>query len=371
MTERVLEGRGKVIIMLLDGFGYKLLEQAVRMGEQTAFSHMAELETVDPLTTTFPSTTATALSSVNTGRTPLEHGIIGYTSYLKEFGLVANMINFSPAVDRRQNVLTNLGLDLKNFLGVETIYEMLARAGYRSTVITRNFYKNSALSKMLHRGATIRTFANSSDLFVSLRKHLEKDPDSQEFIFVYWEGLDTSAHAYGPFSDEVFAELRGLSFYLHTEVMQRLERKAAKNSALLITGDHGLAEVTRDETITTSEHPEIMNCLQIPPTGDARAVFLNTKPGHTGALQKILFKLLEDEIRIISTKDVIHNGLLGSGRVPSKILDRIGNLLALPLGRRAIVHPYRNRGTDSFMKGSHGGMSDNEIFVPLIGSRFN
>ena len=114
-----------------------------------------------------------------------------------------------------------------------------------------------------------------------------------------------------------------------------------------------------------------MSRLQIPPTGDARAAFLHTKPEQTEALEKILYQLLEDEVCIIAAKDVIHKGLLGSGRAPAKVLDRIGDLLALPLGQRTIVHPYRHRDGDFVMKGSHGGLGEDEIFVPLIGSRFS
>lgn len=50
-----------------------------------------------PLTSVAPSTTTSALTTLWTGRTPAEHGILGYELLLREYGLIANMISLAPA----------------------------------------------------------------------------------------------------------------------------------------------------------------------------------------------------------------------------------------------------------------------------------
>ena len=51
-----------------------------------------------PLTSAVPSTTTSALTTLWTGASPAEHGILGYELFLREFGLVVNMITLAPAI---------------------------------------------------------------------------------------------------------------------------------------------------------------------------------------------------------------------------------------------------------------------------------
>jgi len=57
-------------------------------------------------------------------------------------------------------------------------------------------------------------------------------------------------------------------------------------------------------------------------------------------------------------------GLFGPprGRTHPETLERLGDLIAIPRGRQALYWPY-----DPFeLKGRHGGLSDEEMLVPLI-----
>jgi hypothetical protein len=67
-----LPAGGKRLVLVLDGVGWEQLQQ--RPGLTPTLSAMAG----GPITTVAPSTTATALTSITTGLTPAEHGIVGY-----------------------------------------------------------------------------------------------------------------------------------------------------------------------------------------------------------------------------------------------------------------------------------------------------
>ena len=71
MPEPVRDAR-QVVILVLDGLGWEQFDDHRE--------HMPTLATFEggAITTVVPSTTATALTSITTGLTPGEHGLVGY-----------------------------------------------------------------------------------------------------------------------------------------------------------------------------------------------------------------------------------------------------------------------------------------------------
>ena len=67
-----------VILFLFDGMGSKMLERI--MPEDSYFrKHM-----IKEITSVYPPTTTAATTSVRTGLTPMEHGFMGWNTYLKQ-----------------------------------------------------------------------------------------------------------------------------------------------------------------------------------------------------------------------------------------------------------------------------------------------
>src|SRR6266508_3597362 len=56
----------------------------------------AAAETAAPLTAGFPSTTASSLGSIGTGRPPAEHGLVGYTIALPGMERAFNCLRWTP-----------------------------------------------------------------------------------------------------------------------------------------------------------------------------------------------------------------------------------------------------------------------------------
>nr|WP_277504049.1 alkaline phosphatase family protein [Haladaptatus sp. DYSN1] len=82
-----------VVVLLLDGFGY---EQWTR--DQHKHSHLealAEQGTVTPLTSTYPSETSAAITTISTGTQPVEHGLLGWFQYYEELNEVLTTLPFS------------------------------------------------------------------------------------------------------------------------------------------------------------------------------------------------------------------------------------------------------------------------------------
>ena len=124
----------KVVLLLIDALGYRQLLRFMDRDRNSLFRHLASHGHFVPLTSVFPSTTTAALATLHTGLTPQEHGILGYRLFLKEFGVIVNMIRLSPLREPIHDRLFDMGLKPKQFLGCATIHDTLRREGIRSYV---------------------------------------------------------------------------------------------------------------------------------------------------------------------------------------------------------------------------------------------
>jgi predicted AlkP superfamily phosphohydrolase/phosphomutase len=70
----------KVIIVGIDGFDPKILENMMGRGELPNFSRLAEKGTFNPMKTTFPPQSPVAWTTIATGCNPAEHGIYDFLS---------------------------------------------------------------------------------------------------------------------------------------------------------------------------------------------------------------------------------------------------------------------------------------------------
>ena len=93
-----------VIRVLIDALGYLRLQRLMSAEPDSLFQRLLRRGgTLIPLTSVCPSTTTTALSSLWSGRTPAEHGMLGTRLFLRDQGLQANMIYFTPVGFQRHD----------------------------------------------------------------------------------------------------------------------------------------------------------------------------------------------------------------------------------------------------------------------------
>ncbi|MEE8112854.1 MAG: alkaline phosphatase family protein [Nitrososphaerales archaeon] len=360
--KKVFEGSETIILILVDGLGYNFMKRSLNGRDSNIIRAFVDSGLTIPITSTFPTTTTTALTSVNTALTPQEHGIVGHTMFLKEFGTVANMITFTPAIEPISGGLVRAGLVPENYLGSHTIYESLASAGIESTVLTRSIYRNSILSRILHKGASIIPYVNSADLFISLAEQVRaKVP----LIFCYWDELDTGSHIYGPETDKAQAIFRNFLFSFYTEFIRKLNRTESRNTSVLMTGDHGLVSVDRNESIIANEYPSLMKNLQRPPSGDSRASFLKVMAGREDKVLRF-FEKFAGKLGIFRSDELFDDGFFGRGRVREGVREAIGEFTVLSKNGVTFRYRYKKTRDETVLRGHHGGLTEEELFVPLI-----
>ena len=134
-----------------------------------------------------------------------------------------------------------------------------------------------------------------------------------------------------------------------------------QNVGMFITADHGKIQNSYKDEINWSKRDEIYKYLYCPPAGEHRAVYLYTHQREK--VEQILKERYKSDFFIISREEAIKEKLFGNV-VLEKHEERIGDLIILPERKKAFCYNYN--GQTHSMKGRHGGLSEREMYIPLI-----
>ncbi len=357
-----------VVLLMIDTLGYRRVVEAVRL--RGALYRLFEKSGLGYLTSTFPATTATAVTTISTGRTPLEHGVVGYKLYLREYGMVVNMIRLSPAFMKQPNVLLDFGFNPEEATGHDTIYKALSDVGAETYVLLGEYYANSGLSHIANRGAEVRPYLTLADMLVNLRKILEAGGE-RKYIYAYWEGLDSVSHKRTPLSEENLAEMEMIATAIKTLLLDRLDEKVAKETLLMITGDHGQSYVVRDNMVVANEDRELMDLLLIPPTGESRVSYLYPRECRAEEVEEYFNRKHPGKFLLLRSRDAVRMGLFGYGNPHPELTYRIGELIALPKPGYGLVYRYEKKEYEEERRGAHGGLTTDEQLVAFAVGRMS
>ncbi len=347
------ESAKRVVMILIDAMGYNT---ALSLYQRSDFKYIGKPQKISSI---FPSTTVNVLTTLATAASPIEHGMLGYILYLKEFGTLANMIEFSP-IGMPRDTLISRGANPSNFLDVNTIYESLRNYGANPLIIIPSSFKESGLSKIHHRGSAVQGYFDIVDMMVKIRNNIESEKFS--YIYAYWPMVDAMGHIYGPNSEEYIEGSKIVLKVFEDIVYERLPDKLKDETVFIITADHGQIHTPWQHEYHIKSEDEFVSTLQILPSGEPRIMYLYTKdPKKTIEEGERKFGV---NVEFFPSLDLLNDGLFGPGTPNPKSIMRIGDLIAIPRGDYSFVVKYT--GNEHQMKGKHGGLSNEEIDIPLF-----
>ncbi|MBU0530682.1 MAG: alkaline phosphatase family protein [Candidatus Aenigmatarchaeota archaeon] len=350
----------EVVFLLADGIGYNNLLWEMKQHKLNFSRHKDE---IIPLTSIYPSTTTTALATLATGATPQEHGIMGYKLFLKEFGLISNMISFAPILGYVDFMA--LGIDPYKFLGIDTVYKHMKSNGIEPNVMLPKTYKNSALTNMLYRNANIIGYSSYSRMFSRVRKALgKKKTHKKRFTYIYWDLYDTQAHINGIKTEKSSEVVKTLDTNLFEDLMDKINKP---DTLFIMSADHGFVNI--DDTYFFHEHEELMDMLIIPPSGEQRFSYLFVKNGKLDEVKAYVKSNLNKQAFAIESEKAIKMGLMGLNDPRKETINRMGDLILIPKKNDAFNYAYTIEDILIRMKANHGGISEDEMLVPFFMKR--
>lgn len=359
-----------VVLFFLDGFGLDLVQRHAGAPLVQAFTHAGAIY---PLTTVFPSTTAAALASFYSGRTPLEHGLIEWNMYEPYFGQVIESLPFRRRGLGRSEELLEFGGHPGMLLDSPTLFEQLAALGVASTAFLRSDYAASAFNQASHRCARVVPYVSGADLAVQVRDALERG-GSHHYLNVYWPAIDSAQHAFGPDSAQAQIEVAIFWDLMWPHVLAQVTLRQAEQVLVLFTADHGHAPVDPDAVLNLNGNARFglharsfarnQAGRPILPAGSPRDLFLHIGDDCLDDVQDVLTRWLAGRAEVVRVAEAVRRGWFGSGTPHPRFAERAGNLLVLPYPGFAVA--WHRPGAPRFShRGHHGGLSAAEMMIPL------
>ncbi|OQY10940.1 MAG: hypothetical protein B6I29_00290 [Marinitoga sp. 4572_148] len=347
-----------VVLFLVDAMSYNTFKSVINE-KKDEFKFLGRNQFF-PATSVFPSTTANAITTFMTAKTPAEHGILGYILFLKELGSLVNMIDFSPLFGVRGSFEPYLVNDL---LKVDTISEILENLGVKSFTHTHSDIVNSGLSKIHNKGSNIKGYKSLVEMFGIVYEKLENYINNGEksFQFAYYGHVDGIGHKYGAKDYKYKAQIYWFLKMLEEEFLSKLNKKIFDDVAIIITADHGMLETPLIKEIRFSNESEISKNLWIPPGGEMRMMYFYTKN------KKNFFEFFNSKYKdfgnLIEIEEAEKINLFGT-KIDPKIRERVGDFVMIAKSNYSFVYKYGS--SYVHLKGKHGGLSFHEMIVPVI-----
>jgi len=365
ILQNLLPTYSHIILLVVDSLGSNLfdpyMERILNDGQKSPWHTLLEDAVITCLTSISPSTTAAALTSLWTGRQPIEHGIIGYELWLKEYGALVNMITHSiVAFSNQSGHLAHAGFQPQNFLSVPTLTSILNTHGVKVSTIQHSTIYNSGLSTMLYTSAAALPYSSYTELWTTLYDLLASS-NGKTLTYIYWGDLDTLSHRFGPNDDIVRQEWDTFASLL-VQCLLRLHHIKKEKTLFLLTADHGQIPTPKKSEFDLRQHPKLLRMLIMPPSGEGRMPYLFIHYNQADAVREYLAQHWGDTFMLLTANDFQTSGLLGDAQPHTAIQDRTGDFIVIP--RENAYWWWANK--ENPLLGRHGGLLAEEMLVPLL-----
>lgn len=351
-AQKVLVNKDKVIFILVDAFGWKFYK-GVR--EDSKFiKEIRKRGIEEKITSQFPSTTTAHVTSVVTGKDVSTHGFFEWFTY-------------DPKIDE---IFTPFLFDYEGkeeVLPKGNFFKELKENGISSTIITPSYINNSYYSRELFKDGKVKGYDSVEEMFNILLESLKKDK-GKNFYYIYYPEIDSIGHEYGMSSYKAHFAINNFIKALDDFYNNILDEGVNKGTFIL-SADHGQMEIKYkiylNELIPNIEEYMIKdsNGKSIIPVGYNRDMFLYIKKEFEAYVYQLLKEKFKDKGEIYLVKDLINKGIFKN---PSEtFLSRVGNIVIIPYDGYGVWWHEKGKYEIS-LKGSHGGLTKDEMEIPLL-----
>jgi hypothetical protein len=337
--EQVAEARN-VVLVIIDGLGWRAVAEHPD-------SWLAR-HTVAPLTSVYPSTTTSAITTLLTGVPPAVHGLPAWFTWLREWDRVAVPLMGAPR-DGERTAEMALPYQQSSFT---TDLDVTAHT------IQPGWLMDSAYTRH-HAGAAWR---HGFDGLAELNERIVEIAtlsSERNYLQAYWPEYDHLCHEHGTTAPETLAHFAAIDVAL-----SELRAALPEDALLLVTADHGLVDTAPDGCHQLMDHPRMAAELRVPLCGEPRAPFLHVRPGRLAAVRDYIREHFAGVATPWTREEVLWAGWLGPGEPHPELEHRIGDLVLEMAPGQVLVGSADQRGP--CLRGVHGGFSAAEMSVPLV-----
>jgi hypothetical protein len=304
------------------------------------------------LTSVFPSTTASAITTTYTGWAPLEHGLTGWFTLFGEAGCVGSPLPFERRGDKAA-----LDIAPARRYRAGAFFDDLARP---AIVVSHRAIVDSTYN-LHHCGRAARRGYDTLDGLVDETVAAVKSSSAPKFVYAYWPEFDALSHRYGNGSAEARAQFGAID----AAFCELLARLAGTDTLVVATADHGFVDSVGADALNFADAPGLPALLRYPLCGESRAAFCHVQAGREREFTERSRNWLGDRARVCASAELVEEGWFGGGDAHPRLAERVGEV-ALLMRDRATVKDWTPGESRHRHVGHHGGASADEMMIPLI-----
>ncbi|HPD99732.1 MAG TPA: alkaline phosphatase family protein [Bacillota bacterium] len=332
VDELLREGKYRnVVLYLVDAMGIEILRKHKNEAKFLLSKN------IDELTTVFPSTTVAATTTAITGLPPVNTAWIGWQQYVAEED--KNVIFFLNQDYYNEEHKFNYNVSEK-YAQIKKIYERIEN--YNPNVMTHEVFPEFRVKEH-------KTILDQVNTVLQISKN-----GKTNFIYAYWDKLDTYLHEYGTQSDIVKNHVDEID-----KAMQVLSNNLSEDSVVIITADHGQVDV---EGINLWEYEDITSLLKHQPSIEARATAFYIKDNGHQEFEKLFNKHFKDKFVLYKSSDLINTGIFGKGEKSPRTEGFLGDFFSIAID----IYSFRLQNAGHIHKATHAGLLKDEMMIPLI-----
>lgn len=345
-ADRVRSHR-QVLLLVIDGLGLNYL----RAHPQAACLNQ---HLVGGITSVFPPTTATAITTFLTGDAPQQHGLTGWHMYFRELGSVLAVL---PGRARYGgSSLSEAGIDALELFRHRPFADRIAIPAH---ILSPAFIAESDFNRAHQGRAGLVAYRDLNDMLHRC-KELLSSPGAK-YLYAYWPELDSLGHRLGIWSDTARAHL----LELDRAFEQLLDAIQGTDTLVVVCADHGQIDAPPDRRIDLGDHPVPADCLVLPLCGESRAPYCYLRPGREATFDDYVQQEWSAVAECLPSADLIGSGWFGQGMPHPRLIERIGDRV-LVMKEDYLLKDWLPQEKRHQLIGVHGGLSDDELWVPLV-----
>ncbi|MFT4172492.1 MAG: alkaline phosphatase family protein [Rhodocyclaceae bacterium] len=305
------------------------------------------------LTSVFPSTTATAITTLLTARSAATHGLLGWHVDDTVSGRIV-----APLPMRYRG-----GEPVREATTIERILRtpsMFASATRATHIVTLPHLTAGAYSLHHADGARSHAYAGLGQLAEVLAQVSQAEMQPH-FIYCYTPALDATAHDFGIASPQARCVLA------EVEAAYVAMRAALPEALLVVSADHGFIDAPAERCIELTAWPALYGMLAAPLTGEPRMAYCRVKPAYAAQFGEAVEAELGHALMAVPSADLFDAGLFGPDDSPLA-RGRAGDWTLIARGDWTVRDTLPGERKHA-MIGMHGGPSRQEMYVPLIVGR--
>ncbi len=337
-----------MVLFVADGFGRNFVE---KMDDAT----ICKRQMTGALRSAFPSSTGPNLTAIQTGLWPARHGFIGWRVHAMSLGEPIVPYPWVRVCDGRE--LAELGVDPDEIFIAPSSFDRCTRD---VEALLPGHLSTTPASSRLVRSEDFHGYP-ALDAAVTRVIARVRSGGGPTFSYLYYPGVDGTAHAFGTTSPEVWAEIAAVE-----AATARLADELAGVARIIVTADHGHVDRVPAKCFRIDPDDSLGQELSAPPSGETHFLWFRVRAGRHGAFEEGFRARYGDDFFLLTTAEVEELELLGPGRVPDVVRERMGDFLALSRGEAAMdVVPVGRTGMLD-LAATHGGLTPDEVEAPLI-----